>query len=374
MIISNHIEKTEDGLEQLIDAATRFEENHYLDAVRQKKLKEYDILSLTEDVVIWHGRMRKESLRLAAFSETFLEQFATDNNKCFHEAYNLFSKIRSTISGSRKVFRKFCRRVLRNPTNPAASNSLLSRSLLSSHAVSQDIFGMASYDDKVLTLYDKLKEFFSTLIITLSLCHRIICDEAAIKKDGGRCLEIYQKCRQQVLESARLLAKTFNISTQQISKEEYIERRRKAKNIREYAQDNYHKRNKAEFMTIVAYEVIAEGNSHGLTEIESMLWADNPEKVKEVRYAITRLDDIVGTGKKNIDGKLLLEFIKWSGVNEKHERKLYNYLNDNYHGKKHIVGWTQVCNTRKDYRESLTNEQLTDAFAKELNDLVTNVA
>lgn len=374
MEINSNIEKSSDGLEQLIEAAKLFEENHYLDAIRQKRLKEYDILSLTEDVKIWHGRMRKESLRLAAFSETFLEQFATDDNKCFHEAYDLFSKIRSTISGSRKVFRKFCRRVMRNPINPAVSNSLLSRTLLSSHAVSQDIFGIASYDDKVQTLYEQLKNFFSTLIVTLSLCHRMICDEAAIKKDGTRCLEIYQNCRREVLESARLFAKTFNISTQQISKEEYIERRKKAKSLKEYAQDNYHKRNKAEFINLVTFEVITEGNSHGLTDTESMLWPDNPEKVKQVRYAITRLDDMVESNKKNIDGKLVLEFIKWSGVNEKHERKLYNYLNDNYHGKKHIVGWTQVCNTRKDYRESLTNEQLADAFAKELNDLVTNVA
>ena len=374
MQISNHIEKSPDGLEQLIDAAARFEENRYIEALRQKKMSEYDVLSLTEDVKLWHSRMRKESLSLAAFSEHFLDDFATDNNRRFHEAYNLFNRIRSTISGSRKVFRKFCRRMMSNPTNPNADKSLLSRSVLSAHVVSRDIFGLASYDEKVMSLYDELKAFFTTLVITLALCHRMIRDEAAIMQDGGRCLEIYQKCRKEVLESARLLAKTFNISTQQISKEEYIERRRKAKNIKEYAQDNYHKRNKAEFMTIVAYEVIAEGSSHGMTEVESILWADNAEKVKQVRYAITRLDDIVGPDKKNIDGKLVLEFIKWCEVNEKLERKLYNYLIDNYQGKKHIIGWTQVLNTRKDYGKSITSEQMAEAFAKELSSLSTNVA
>ena len=42
MKIDDNIEKSEDGLEQLIDAALMFEENHYLDAIRQKKLDEYN--------------------------------------------------------------------------------------------------------------------------------------------------------------------------------------------------------------------------------------------------------------------------------------------------------------------------------------------
>lgn len=374
MEINSNIEKSPDGLEQLIEAAKLFEENHYLDAVRQKKLKEYDILSLTEDIKLWHSRMRKESLRLAAFSETFLDQFATDNNKCFHDAYDLFSKIRSTISSSRKVFRKFCRRMMRNPANPNADTSLLSRSLLSAHAVSRDIFGIKSYDENVMSLYEEMKSFFSTLIITLSLCHRMIRDEAAIMKDGGRCLEIYQKCRKEVLESARLFAKTFNLSTQQISKEEFIERRKKAKTLKEYAQTNYHKRNKAEFLTVVAFEVIAEGSSHGMTEMESILWADNVEKVKQVRYAITRLDEMVEPDKKKICGKIVLQFIKWCGVNENLEHKLYDYLKETYRGTKDIVGWTQVWNTKKDYGDSFTDKELADAFDKELSSLSTNVA
>lgn len=374
MEIHNHIEKTEEGLEQLIGAALMFEENHYLEAIRQKKMSEYDILTLTEDVRLWYSRMRKESLRLAMFSEHFLEEFATDNNKRFHDAYDLFSKIRSTISGSRKVFRKFCRRVMSHPTNPAADTSLLSRSLLSAHVVGRDLFGMGSYDDKVRTLYEELKAFFTTLVMTLSLCHRMIRDEADIKRDGARCLEIYKKCREEVLSSARMFAKTFNISTQQVSEEEYLERRKKAKSLLEYAQKDYHQRNKAEFLTLVAYEVIAEGSSQGLTADESMLWPDNREKVMQVRYAIARFDDMVAPDRKNIDGKFLLEFIKWCGVSPHHERKLHQYVLDTYQGQKHVVGWTQVLNTRKDYGHRFSDQELADAFAQQLELLKKNAA
>lgn len=374
MEIDDHIEKSEEGLEQLIEAAMMFEENHYLEAVRLKKMSEFDILTLTEDVRLWYSRMRKESLKLAAFSEHFLDEFATDNNRRFRDAYDLFSRIRSTISGSRKVFRKFCRRMMRNPINPAADNSVLGRSVLSAHAVGRDIFGIGSYDEKVCTLYEELKAFFTTLIVTLSLCHRMIRDEDAIKKDGARCLEIYKKCRKEILSSARLFAKTFNVNIQQVSSQEYIERRKKAKSMQEYAQKDYHQRSKCEFMTVVAFEVIAEGNSQGLSDEESLLWPNNLEKVKQVRNAIRRLDDMVAPEHKNIDGKFLLEFIKWCGVSCHHERKLYNYLLDNYKGSKHIVGWTQVLNTRKDYGNLFSDEQLAQAFAQRLDLLAKSAA
>ena len=77
---------------------------------------------------------------------------------------------------------------------------------------------------------------------------------------------------------------------------------------------------------------------------------------------------------KNIDGKFLLEFIKWCGVSCHHERKLHNYLLDNYKGSKHIVGWTQVLNTRKDYGNLFSDEQLAQAFAQRLDLLAKSAA
>ena len=177
MKIEIEIEKSEEGLDQIIQAAVLFEENHYLEAVRTKNMTEHEIMHLTEDVKLWHSRMRKESMKLAAFSEKFLDEFATDNNSRFQEAYEMFSKVRSTIAGSRKMFKKFCMRMMKNPVNPDASHSVYARSILSAHVVSSDLFGLHSYNDKVQTLYEEMKEFFTTLVLTLALCHRMIRDE-----------------------------------------------------------------------------------------------------------------------------------------------------------------------------------------------------
>ena len=371
MKIDDNIEKSEDGLEQLIDAALMFDENHYLDAIRQKKLDEYDILQLTESVRLWHSKMKKEQLKLALLSEHWIEDYATNCNKRFQEAYDLFVKVRSCISSSRKIFKKFCRKVMKNPTNENVSRNVLNRSTLSAHVVSRDIFGLKSYNDIVVILFEEMSDFFTTLVITLALCHRMLQDEAMTKKDSDRVWEIYQKCKQEVLSSARMFARTFNIDVKQISESELIERRKKAKNLREYVQKNYHCLNKAEYMTLVAYEVIQESNNNGLTEKETILWGKNKEKVIEVHKAIDQIERIA-SGKKKINGYLMLQFIKWCGVKKEHEHQLYNYFLETSKGKIPPVGWTQIFNTKKGLK--ITDEELAQAFANELESLVSEAA
>lgn len=366
MEIDDHIEKSEEGLEQIIAAAEMFEENHYLEAIKQKKLDEYKILRLTEDVKLWHSRMRKEALKLAMFSEHWIEDYATANNRRFQDAYNLFSKVRSSICSSRKIFRKFCRRTNKIPTNINASKHVTDRSILSAHVVGRDIFGLKSYNENVEILYETIKEFFSTLVLTLALCHRMIRDEAIVKNDGDRCLEIYKKCREAVLSSAKLLAKTFGIQIKQISKNELVERRKNAKSIKEFAQKNYHCLNKEEYLTLVAYEVISESSRNGMSKTETVLWGDNIDMVKKVRKAIINIEKLV-QGKKKISGLLMLEFIKWCHVKKKHEHKLYDYFCETYQGSVLPVGWTQIFNTQKNL--NISDEELANAFQKDLDSI-----
>lgn len=371
MELIDKIEKTEEGLELIISAAYLFEENHYLEAIRQKKLTEYEILQLTEDVRLWHSRMRKESLKLSLFSEHFLDEFATNNNNRFHDAYDLFNKVRSNISGSRKMFRKFCRRIMKNPTNENSSNNVVDRSILSAHVVSRDIFGLKSYSENVEILYNEMKGFFTTLVLTLALCHRMIREEATIRKDADRCFEIYKKCREDILSSARIFARTFNIKTEKISENELLLRRKNAKSMKEYAHKNYHHINKDENLTVVAYEIACESSRNGISDIEELLWHGNVEMVLKVRKVIVDFEKLV-VGKKKICGNLMVEFIKWCHVNEEHEHKLYNYFCDNYQGTIPPVGWTQVFTTRKD--KKATDEELAEGFQKELNNLSKRAA
>jgi hypothetical protein len=71
---------------------------------------------------------------------------------------------------------------------------------------------------------------------------------------------------------------------------------------------------------------------------------------------------------------MLYQFIKWCGVSPDHERKLYDYFCQSYKGVHHPVGWTQVLNVRKQFKDSCSDKQMAQSFEKELEKIGKQVA
>ena len=80
----------------IIDAAEKFHEGRYLNAIHECHLKKEDILGVTEYVKEYITKLNREYLALARFALSFNRKYATDNNKCFDTAEKLFGKIRTT--------------------------------------------------------------------------------------------------------------------------------------------------------------------------------------------------------------------------------------------------------------------------------------
>ena len=102
------VDKTEDGLQEIIDAVEQFEEDRFLASLSVRRHTSYDIQQTILMVREYQAKMNREVLALNRFSETFIQEYATDNNKCFETAQRLFNHIRSTICASRKVFKRTC--------------------------------------------------------------------------------------------------------------------------------------------------------------------------------------------------------------------------------------------------------------------------
>ena len=108
MLYSTIVDKNDDGLRMIIDAAEKFEEGKYLNAIYKCQLDREDIRGITEYVKERKARLSIEYQELDKFSKSFNKEYATNNNKCFDSAEKLFIKIRSTISGSKTIYKKFC--------------------------------------------------------------------------------------------------------------------------------------------------------------------------------------------------------------------------------------------------------------------------
>ena len=162
-------------------------------------------------------------------------------------------------------------------------------------------------------------------------------------------------------------------TTKTLPENELIKRRKKASSKDEFLKKEYHNVNKSEFKTYVWLVAVNKGQSDGLTSEETYLWHQNHDKVEEVRRVISlfyRLPAINGQEGK-LNGQVIVEFIKWCGVEKDKEKRLYRYFCDNYRGDLKPLVWSSVCKKRKELKveDHLTDQELIESFEKRLSEL-----
>ena len=361
------VKSDESGLIQIIKAAEKFEESRFLQGIQQRCYTAEDIQWATDRVREYQQKLNTEARALAYFSEHFLKQYATNNNQCFEMAQLLFNRIRSTLKASRKVFREFC--PIRRKQLPAEAEqpSVYERSALSHGACNRDLFGILSYEDSVQTLYQDLQTFFTTVSSTLALCHQMIRSERAIRDDGERCELIYRECQQRALSGIKDVTAAL-ASCGAIPESELADRKARARSMKDFCRENYHRWNKEQFRTSVAVEVLRSGRCDGLTDVEALLWPNDHERALRVREVVARFDELEGA--EGLRGKLssglLVEFLKWCGLEQAKEKKLYEeYFCKEYRGRLQVVKWKTVSQERLVRKESgISNEEMVQTFEK----------
>ena len=367
------VEKDEANLNMIIDAVGKFSKERFLEGIREKRYSLYDVNQMIIWVCEYQQKLNRESAALSKFSETFIQEYATDNNQCFETARKLFNRIRSSVSATRKIYQSTCPRIHRQQPRGVERPSVYARSYFSRVACTPDMFGIQSFDDAVGELYNKLETFFVTIINTLALCHQMIRAEHAVRLDDERCLSIYNDCVAKMMDNVRELAKFFTIS-QETEESDLLRRRMRARKISDFARENYHRVNKSEFSKFLVLKMVQQGQNDGLTEVESLFWPNDHRKALEVREAVERFDELSGAeGQKGkLDSGLVVEFLKWCGVEPSKEKKLYEeYFCRNYHGRFQLLSWKTISQVRKSRMDSrIGDEEQASSFQKVLNRLI----
>ena len=367
------VEKDEDNLNMIIDAVSKFSRERFLEGIKEKRYTLYDVNQMINWVCEYQQKLNRESAALSKFSETFIQEYATDNNQCFETVRKMFNRIRSSIRATRRVYQKTCPRIRRQQPRGMERPSVYARSYFSREVCTPDLFGIQSFDDAIGELYARLETFFVTIINTLALCHQMIRAEHAVRLDDERCLSIYNDCCAKVMGSVRDLAKFLTVS-KEVNESDLLSRRLKARRLSDFACENYHRVNKSEFSKYLVLKLVQQGQDDGLTEVESLFWPNDHGKALEVRQAVERFDELQGAeGQKGkLDSGLVVEFLKWCGVDAAKEKKLYEeYFCRNYRGRFQLLSWQSVSRERKNRKDArISNEELVRSFEKILNSLV----
>ena len=83
MKYSTIVEKDDKTLLEIIDALNQFEKERFIAGIQARHYTLFQIEQTLDMVHVYQSRMNMEARSLMNFSETFIQQFATDNNKCF---------------------------------------------------------------------------------------------------------------------------------------------------------------------------------------------------------------------------------------------------------------------------------------------------
>lgn len=388
MLYSTIVQRDETGLNQIYDAAREFEEENVLEALISCKFDKKKVEQTLNLVRMYQARMNIESMDLVEFSENFIEQYATDNNECFRIAEKLIRRIGTTITGSMKIFRKFCPRVHRKLDDGGNIVPALDYTRISFRQLHGQFFGVEPYIDLVKTLLHELNTFFYHLVTTLKVCKDMIHRENEVRGDFQRLKEIYENSCDEVLRSVRDVFDNFG-NVKLISDEELAEHRRNARPIHEWLAKDYHIHDKKWMKHEAYFHRLTSGRKYGLDEKASVLWARNPEWGKNVCEWIPKLDTLKihfkQSKKAKAEGKVgtfdaleMLYLVKWSGVSrmsddgktlidEANERQFYSYLQEKYQGDYLFPSWQAVCRMRKIfYEKNFSMRWLAQQFAEHI--------
>lgn len=367
MKYSTAVDKDYDTLKMLIEEAGNFEKENVLYAVSTKSYTVEEVKALTFHIREKQYKLEKEVLALEVFSKDFPYTYATKNNKCFDIVTILLNKMRQNISGTKKLYKRFC---LTNRKHEPVKDgkwvkpSVFAHSQLNSKLQIRQLFGTEVYDDCVSELCDAMEDFFSCLHRGLLASYNAIKLENMVRNDDVMLKCIYDAGRDKATHNLPKDLFKF-ISNDICNKDELTKRKAHAKSLQEFIRAYYHTVDEESFKIHAIVTAISEGRQDGLTGIETLLWGDNPEFVKKVRFLIAHFDELNpggyldnNTKKKKLKAKYVAMFMKWCKItgtgNEK--RFIEEYFNVEYHGNYKCVGSSSVNSAKNKFSDEDYND------------------
>lgn len=390
MLYSTIVQRDQTGFNMIYDAAREFEELNVLEAVIACKFNKKKVEQTLNLVREYQLRLNNESMDLVEFSETFIDEYATDHNECFRITEKLVRRIGTTITGSMKIFRKFCPVVHRKLEGANNIVPTLDYTRLTFHQFHGQLFGVEVYIELVKTLLHELATFFYHLVAVLKVCKDMIRQEEEVMGDYERLKQIFEKSCDEVLHCVHDVFDTFG-QVKLISEEELAERRKNARPMKEWLTKDYHAHDKKWLKREGYIRRLVSGQQYGLDEKASVLWAKNPEWGRKICDLIPKLDDMhipfrhdkkaEAEGKKGTFESLeMVYFVKYSGVSrmsedgktvidEASERQFYeNYLMVHYQGEYRLPTWQAVCRGRRFlYDRKVSMQEMVNNFAVHLS-------
>ncbi|MCF2660246.1 hypothetical protein JQM83_13780 [Parabacteroides distasonis] len=376
-----------EGLELILEKAQSFDRESVLQGILDRHYTIYQVEQMITFVQEYHAKLKRECNSLVEFAKTFNHQFATDNNKCFETAERLFWKIRSSVSGTKKIYKKFCKIIrTRFPgIHNAKKPSVFTHSILTRGSFNRDLFGEDSFPKVVTTLCDELEDFFMDLVQITLVCRNVTIQEIEIRKNPKRLEELYTEDYCQMSISNQILIKTLQES-KTVLQLDPMTKSKKTRSYQAFLQEAFHQYSRQQFQQHYLVEKLESGHNGGLDDDEALYWPNHHDRVPDIRKVIAHFDELNPKGSKDsksgrykIKGEVMARFVNWCRVEVNLKAFIEKYFKKHYQGEFIPLGTTSVIEAKnklakksKDPGEAEFKEQVEALIEKYKNELVKN--
>lgn len=368
MIHWTEIEKSKEGILQIIDVIKNYEkegEVRFLDGIQRRGFDEFKIQQLICIVRERLNMTRRELLRLSEIALTYNKLWATDNNGCFRDADKLFRKIRSTLKGTKIIYKKFTPICRKSVPGRDFHPSVFTKSTLAYAECGRDMYRLESYPDSVTTLYAEMGAYFTNVVAVLVICHQELTKEAMIGNDADLCLQLLnEQCKNIVTDMKGVLDL---VTEEQASQNELLQQSKKKGSLKDFAQQGWHKYDIASITRYATSRAVESGAQDGLDGLESVYFANDHAKGRKAREIMMNFDQYAYKGRGDMmDSTPIAEFVCWTGLGI---AKGYKYFTLTYQGsydlpKKKSV-WARFNNYKKTDPEAAENGGMERKFASD---------
>lgn len=331
MIHWTDIEKSKEGILQILEVIKNYEKDgeiRFIAGIQERHFSEYKIQQLICIVRERLNMSRRELLRLSEIALTYNKLWATDDNNCFRDAEKLFRKIRSTLKGTKIIYKKFTPICKKNAPDKDFRPSVFVKSTLAYAECGRDLYGLDSYPDSVSTLYAEMGAYFTNVIAVLVICHQELTKEAMISKDADLCLQLLnEQCITIVGDMKDVIGM---LSKETAEQNELLKKSKKTGSLKTFAQEGFHKYNIESVTRYATSRAVENGAAFGLDDIESLYFANNHEKGRKAKEIMSSFDTYAEKGRgKMMDTTAIAEFVCWTELGI---AKGYSYFASTYKG------------------------------------------
>lgn len=369
------IERSLDGIHQILAVVKNYEKDGEIRFIEGIQSRGFNELRIQQLICIVRERLnmtRRELLRLSEIALTYNKLWATDDNNCFRDADKLFRKIRSTLKGTKIIYKKFtpiCRKEL---PDRDFRPSVFVKSTLAYAECGRDMYGLESYPESVSTLYAEMGAYFANVVAVLVICHQELTKEALISQDANLCLQLLNnQCKTIVTDMKDVIGM---LSKESASQDELLKTSKKKGSLKAFAQQGFHKYNITNVTRFATSLAVENGAALGLSDIESMYFANNLEKGRKAKEIMPRFDIYADKGRGNkMDTTAIAEFVCWTGLGLS---KGYQYFSLTYKGKYDLPQkksvWARFDNFKKSNPEAAKDDSMEQKFALDFETRMSN--